>query len=148
MPAYKCVRCTGTVSSIEDATNALEELGGECREVVDNASEGLSQTQRIQTLSETADALDCLQSWDIPEAVRELPIEYDESVPTRKRMQPSRSVRCANATSVLQAALEALEAWQADNEKHEEIDEVQQLCSELEELISAAEGCEFPGMFS
>lgn len=45
-------------SAISDAYTELAELRDEVREVVDNAPEGLSETQRIQTLGETADRLD------------------------------------------------------------------------------------------
>jgi hypothetical protein len=47
-------------AAVADAFNELEELACECREVVDNAPEGLSATQRIETLNETAEVLEGL----------------------------------------------------------------------------------------
>lgn len=147
--SYKHVPCTGTVSSISDAFSALTELGDECRELVDNASENLQQTQRIQTFDETASTLEGLSEPTVPDCVEDLPISYSESVPARKRMNTSRAVRCGNAVSVLQGAASALEEWLDDeaNAEHDERDDVEELKNELENAISDAEGCEFPGMF-
>lgn len=170
MAAYKNVTYPGTVSSSEDACSALEELGSECREIVDNASEGLQQTQRIQTFDETAGTLESISTPDVPACIADLAIEYTEAVPTRKRQSPSRATRCANAVSVLNAAKDAAETWL---EEHPEIDcddeeehdakvnageveggytnddrsEVEQFISELDDIIGNAEGCEFPGMY-
>ena len=57
MASYKYVNCTGTVSSIEDAFAELQSLGEEAREIVDNAPEGLNQTDRINTFEDTASTL-------------------------------------------------------------------------------------------
>lgn len=147
--SYKHVQCTGTVSSVSDAYSALEELGSECREVVDNASEGLSQTQRIQTFDETAGVLENLSEPDVPECVGELAITYSERTPKHKRRAPSRAVRCSNAVSVLQAAADALEEWLDDeqNSEHDDRDEVQSLLDQLQNDAGEAENCEFPGMY-
>lgn len=170
MPAYKSVARQGTVSSVEDSFNTLEELGNECREIVDNASEGLQQTQRIQTFEETASTLEGLSCPDVPTCIADLAIEYTESVPTRKRQSPSRYTRCQNEVAVLTAAKDAAETWleehpEIDEDEAEEHDakvhegsvedgytnddrsEVEQFISELDDAISNAEGCEFPGMY-
>lgn len=145
MGSYKYVMCQGTVSSVEDAFSALEDLASECREVYDNASEGLQQTQRIQTFGDTADTLEGLSCPDVPECVSELAISYSEA--TKKR-GVSRAKRCENAVSVLQAAVDALENWldglPDDDDNRDEVDSFK---SELEDAISNAEGCEFPGMY-
>jgi hypothetical protein len=44
--------------AIAGAYGDVESLAGECREIVDNAPEGLSQTERIQTFETTADTLE------------------------------------------------------------------------------------------
>ena len=149
MASYKYQNCTGTVSSVEDAYSALEELGGECREIVDNAEGGLAETQRIQTFDGTAGTLENLSAPDIPECVQELAISYSEAVPTRKRMATSRARRCENAVAVLTAAVAALEEWLDDeaNAEHDDRDEVESLKDQLESDAGEAEGCEFPGMF-
>jgi hypothetical protein len=146
--AYKFKTCTGTVASVEDAYSALEELGSECREIVDNASEGLSQTQRIQTLSGTADALENLQCSDIPKCVRDLDISYSEGTNRNKRRGCSRAMRAQNAANVLEAAADACEAWlDEEADAHDDRDEVQALIDELREHADAATSAEFPGMY-
>lgn len=149
MASYKYQQCTGTVSSIEDAYSALEDLGNECREIVDNAPEGLNQTDRIQTFDETAGTLENMSAPDIPECVQDLAIGYSEAVWARKRGGISRARRCENAASVLQAAVGALEEWLDDeaNAEHDDRDEVESLKDQLDSDAGEAEGCEFPGMF-
>lgn len=149
MGSYKNRSTDSTVSAISDAISDLTSLGEECREIVDNASENLQQTSRIQTFDETASALEGLSEPDVPEVVAELPITYVEQISTRKGRGESRAVRCANSVAVLQAAQEAVATWLEDeeNEKHEDRDDVEQLANDLEEIIGEAEGCEFPGMY-
>lgn len=149
MGSYKNRSTDSTVSAISDAISDLTSLGEECREIVDNASENLQQTSRIQTFDETASALEGLSEPDVPECVAELPITYSEQISTRKGRGESRAVRCANSVAVLQAAQEAVAMWLEDetNEEHVERDEVEQLANDIEEIIGEAEGCEFPGMY-
>lgn len=145
--SYKLNPCIGTVASVGDAYSALTELGDECREIVDNASEGLQQTQRIQTLEETAGVLEGMDDQDVPESVRDLPIHYTEFINARKGRSPSRSVRCTNAAAVLYAAAAALEEWLAVNAEHDDFDDVTSLKDQLENDAGEAENCEFPGMY-
>ena len=149
MGSYKNRSTDSTVSAISDAISDLTSLGEDCREIVDNASENLQQTSRIQTFDETASALEGLSEPDVPECVAELPITYSEQISTRKGRGESRAVRCANSVAVLQAAQEAVAMWLEDetNEEHAERDEVEQLANDIEEIIGEAEGCEFPGMY-
>jgi uncharacterized protein (UPF0147 family) len=151
MAGYKTVVCDGTISSVTDAIAELTALGDEAREVVDNASEGLAQTQRIQTFDETASALEGISEPDVPECVQELAIRYSEQ---RKKKGESRAVRCGNAVSVLSAAVDVLENWldglqpdPEDDEGQEQKAEVEQFKDDLQEIIDAADGCEFPGMY-
>lgn len=147
--SYKYETMTGTVSSVEDAYSALEELGGECREIVDNAPEGLNQTDRIQTFEESASTLEYLSTPDVPECVRDLAISYSYATPRRKRQSTSRAVRRDNELAVVQAAVAALEEWLEDeaNAEHDDRDEVETFKDQLESDASDIEGCEFPGMF-
>lgn len=149
MGSYKNRSTDSTVSAISDAISDLTSLGEECREIVDNASENLQQTSRIQTFDETASALEGLSEPDVPEVVAELPITYVEQISTRKGRGESRAVRCANSVAVLQAAQEAVATWLEDeaNEEHADRDDVEQLANDLEEAISEAGSCEFPGMY-
>lgn len=123
--SYKYVPQKGTVSSVSDAYSELVSLGEECREIVDNAAEGLDQTQRIQTLDETAGELENLSEPDVPEHVADLEIGYSDSVPTRKGRSPSRATRRDNAVAILQGAISALEQKQADLEEIANADEAE-----------------------
>ena len=107
--SYKYVPQSSTVSAVSDAFSELTTLGEECREIVDNAPEGLNQTQRIQTLDETASELENLSEPDIPGDAGDLPISYSEAVPARKRMNTGRAVRRDNAVAILSRAVSALE---------------------------------------
>lgn len=151
--AYKSVQCDGTVSSVEDAFSALEELGSECRELVDNVEgTGLRETGRIQTFDETASTLEGLSAPDVPECVAEVSISYHESVPARKGRGTSRAKRCQNAIAVLQAAAEAAGQWLEDTEAapedtdEEKRSEVEDFVQSLQEAVDEAEGCAFPGL--
>lgn len=156
--SYKNVTIESTVSAITDAISTLQSLGEECREIVDNASENLRQTSRIQTFDETASALENISEPDIPECVAELAITYTSQQSARKGRSESRATRCANEVAVLSAARDAAQTWieerteelEADDKTAEEDDAVQeavQFVSELDDLISEVEGCEFPGMY-
>jgi hypothetical protein len=147
--SYKFENRVGTVASAEDAINSLIDLGNECREIVDNASEGLAQTQRIQTLDEVAGTLENLDTPDLPECVRDLGISYQEQVWRRKRGGPSRNARRSNETAVLFAVVGALEEWLDDeaNAEHDDRDEVESAKDELQNIAEEADGCEFPGMY-
>lgn len=165
MSNYKFVPHTSTLSSIADAISELQSLAEECREIVDNAPEGLSETQRIQTLDETAGYLEDVNEPDIPEGADDLAISYSEAVPTRKGRSPSRSTRRDNALAIIGAAVEALEAKveelreEANDARGEDddsdegdvadakADSFDELKTELEEIVSNVESCEFPGMF-
>ncbi len=72
--AGKSYKFVERFSNIEDAAadfyNEVQELAGECREIVDNASEGLAQTDRIQTFESTADTLENISEENIPKVAR------------------------------------------------------------------------------
>ena len=143
----RAVPCECTLlGAIEDAYSQLEELQSECQEIVDNASEGLSQTQRIQTFEETADALGAADSVpDVPADVADITVRYTED--RRKSKSHSRATRCAEACELLHAATDTLSEWLDTCEDDELKDECQSLIDELEEMLGNAEGCEFPGMY-
>lgn len=143
----RAIPTTGSVLGlIEGAYSELEALQQECQEIVDNASEGLSQSQRIQTLEETASALDFAYNIpEVPEAVQDLVVNYTED--RRKSKSTSRATRCAEAVSLLQTVTELLNEFANSDQRQELIEEVEQLISELDEAIGYAEGCEFPGMY-
>ncbi len=151
VPAYKYEQRRGDIGDMSAAFSEVESLAGECQEIVDNASEGLSNTQRIQTLGETADRLGNVSEVDVPECIASLVIDYSESVNTNKRRSPSRAVRMENAVTILQAGVDAAQGIidETDNEDYDEDEraEIEEFINEIESVISEIEGAEFPGMF-
>jgi len=149
----RAVPVTGSLlGCIEAGYNDLSELHNECQEIVDNASDGLSQTQRIQTLTETADALyEADNTPDVPEFLQDVEVTYTED--RRKSKSTSRASRRDEACQYLYAAIEGIEQWIEDHSGDgedglsDEIQEAEELRDTVQELIDAAEGCEFPGMY-
>lgn len=142
---------SGLAAVLGDALSEIVSLAEECREIVDNASEGLSQTQRIQTLDETASVLEGLSEPDVPEGV-EIDVTYE---PFRPRRRPySRAARCGQACYMLGQCIDALEQL-IENKKHaeggdgkdDEILSVENLKDEIESVKSDAESVDFPGMY-
>ncbi len=155
-PAYKSVPCSSsTLASISDAFSAIEELASEVREIVDNAPEGLSETERIQTLGSTADELEGLQELELPEVLQEQGFSYSETFPTDKRRGPSRACRASNIANLLMGASARIDELLEDDEfkaaNEDDWDslsgEMSALSSELSDTAGTLEGCEFPGMF-
>jgi hypothetical protein len=135
---------TGITSAIAD----LRDLGEECRSIVDNASEGLSQSQRIQTLDETASALENLDEIDVPSYLDAVKIVYQEMSPYNKRRPQSRATRCANACAILSSCVEKLsegEDWYYHDA--DKLSTVEDLGRECQEAIDSSEGLDFPGMY-
>jgi hypothetical protein len=131
---------TKIADAVSEAFSDLEELAGECREIVDNASEGLQATQRIQTLEASADELENLEPPEVPAALGELRVTY--SLP--KRRYTSRMARASNATTKLEACAAALQTIRGGDEHHAE---AQALMDDLRSAIDPIECCEFPGMY-
>lgn len=156
--------------SIEDAISAgyelIEELKSEVQEVVDGAEGGLAETPRIQTLMETADALDSYTEAPdfptLPDGCDQPEVEWTEN----RRSGISRSTRRDNAVAALDAAISGIEQWCSDiGDELQELEdkesddedymaacddlrsELEQLKSYIEEAKSAAESAEFPGMY-
>jgi adenylate kinase family enzyme len=176
MSSRKFKSFNGTFETALSTLSELEELANECREIVDNASEGLSQTQRIQTLGETADALESVEtSVDIPDSLTDEVVDWTEQEPQRRNRGLSRASRRDNAIAGAQAVAERCreieneddpdepeqgadetdEAFQARMAEYEEEDkqladkksDATALADELENLIGEVEGLEFPGMY-
>lgn len=158
MGSYKNQTTETNVSSVEDAISQLEELGSECREIVDNASENLQQTSRIQTFEETASTLEGISAPDIPDCVADLTMTVTTQVSTRKGRGESRAVRRDNELAVLSAARDAVDEWintrtgEIEDEggsvdDNEDVQAAVEFVGELENIISDVESCEFPGMY-
>jgi hypothetical protein len=128
--------------AIGNAFSQLEELGTECREVVDNTADspGLSGTQRILTLDETANVLEGLSPPDIPNELANIEVEYDDTLPRRA----GRGVRATSAVGIIETVVQVLHAIDENDPRH---GEASGLADELENIAGEVEGCDFPGMF-
>lgn len=125
--------------AVSYALGEIQSLAEETREVVDGASgTPRESTQRIQTLDETASTLEGLEEPSIDEAII-MEVTFSEALPRSRRKGLSRASRRDNATSALDAAIQAL--TDADNENYQE------LIDDLERIKDEADGVEFPGMF-
>jgi len=151
MARTKLVECKGSLSSISDAISELQSLGEECREVCDGMSENLHNGQRYQDLDASASALESISEPDVPVDGGDAEIKWTEG----KRRHVSRALRRDNAVACLQAAKDEAERLAEENRKDEGGGEVAQASADaldgfaeaLGEIISEAEGCEFPGMY-
>ena len=148
--------------------NELEELGNDIREIVDNASgTNFENTARIQTLSDTADAIEGLDlSPDVPSTLDDVLVSWMSEAPPKRGL--SRASRRDNAISGIQAAIDALgdiadatepeekdhldpddwadaqKTWAEEEEKRNDADALRDT---LQEIVDEAEGLEFPGMY-
>jgi hypothetical protein len=129
--------------SLGDAVNTaftdLADLASDCREVVDNAPEGLNATQRIQTLDETANVLEGLEE---PAFSAEL-ADIKVSLP-KPRMPRSRGDRRDIALGIMAACIEALDSIGEDDRRNQAACDLRDA---LESTSTDAEMCEFPGMY-
>lgn len=140
--------------AVSNGCSALLELGEECREIVDNASEGLANTQRIQTLEETASALEYVEEPEISDPnIEGLRVKYMESTNKDRRRGCSRAVRRDNAVAMLNGAIAVLEEkideW-GDNDAPGFVaskETAEELRDQLQQIVDEAEGVEFPGMY-
>lgn len=155
-PNLRAVPCSGSVLVlIEDGYSELSELQQECQAIIDNAPDGLSETERMQTLGDTADALsEADLPPDVPDFLMDLKCRYTED--QRISKSTSRATRCAEAVTLLSAACDAIQKWIDVNdldeyndsgEYAEQRDEAEGLLNQVQNFIGNAEGCEFPGMF-
>lgn len=158
-------------TKIMDALDAfysdINDLREEIQEVVDGAEGGRAETQRIQTLGESAETLD-IERPDLggdAEAMIEAE-STDVGISMRggkKRGVESRQVRCDNAASHGRAAadyiLELVEHLrQEDDEKADDaadklsdddqakLEELEDFANQVLEHVEQVEGAEFPGM--
>lgn len=173
----KLVNHEGIVGDIGSAYTDVQELRDEVREVVENAGENLSQTQRIQTLSETADTLDGSADDEptVPEGLENLKISYS-TFHAYGRKGDSRATRMMNAVALMDGVIDALnefiedadapidnlvpegldgafmaisEEQLAESDKRAEAlkNEAETLRDEIENAKGEFEGVEFRGMY-
>jgi len=163
---YKAVERKYTVlACLEDGFADIEALAEEIEEWASSMedNEGLAETEKCQTLRETADTLGNYTApdhEDIPSFLLDTEITVTEMVNRNKRRGCSRAYRMSNAVSLIRSAQEYLQEY-CDNIKRggnfpilnavdceEEaqdliVSAVAEIGSELDEI----EHVEFPGMF-
>jgi ParB-like chromosome segregation protein Spo0J len=117
---------------VASAWSELQCLTEEIREAVENVSgTNLENTQRNQTLNETADSLENLSEPSVPAEIAEMKVTYD----TAAKGASSRGGRASEIADMLRACQEATESVAKD------------FADEMESLIDEIEGLEFPGMY-
>lgn len=131
----------GLADAVSYAYGEISSLAEEVREVVDSAEGGRAETQRIQTLGETADTLENISEPNVPETLAQIQVSFLE-IPSGKRGL-SRAKRRDNATSAMSGVVAILENLE-DEALQDEADELR---DQVENDQSEAEGAEFPGMF-
>jgi hypothetical protein len=142
---YEEIKST-IADAVSSAIGELTALAEEVREVVDNASGGLENTPRIQTLDETATALEEIEDIEIDERIGKLEISYNQEKSNRKGRGLSRASRRDNAVQIFDAVLEKLGELEPQESNDNEPDYTS-LINDLEVIKENAEGVEFPGMF-
>lgn len=149
--ARKLAITKGTVAeAVSAGWGEISSLAEEVREIVDNAPEGLNQTQRIQTLDETANYLENIDEPEVPEALSGVRVEWTQLLPRTARRGLSRADRCSNAVAALEVAATAAQTWMDDHEEEEggeDHDAVLEFLDSVQGAIDDAEAAEFPGMF-
>ncbi len=154
--SYKPVTTEYSVAdAIANGYSELQSLRDEMQEIVDNMSgANMEHLPKYETANEACDTLGnfCDDEPEVPEEAGAGRIQVTEMVNKRKGRGPSRSVRCGNAVSMLEAAKAHLETLQeaaeeGEGEKEAGDDDFQTLIDKLEEDIGEAEGVEFPGMY-
>jgi hypothetical protein len=78
------VRTASIADIVSEAFGELQSLGEEMREWADNIEEKFSDTQKFQTVSDAAEALENLSEPDIPEAMNGIQITVTD-LPQRRR---------------------------------------------------------------
>lgn len=161
--AYKSVQQTATpLEAIAVFYADIESLAEEARGVVDGATgKPQESTERIHTMTATADVLEALNPDEAP--TLELPsITISVLVNTNKRREPSRAIRRDNACAYAQAGIDAIreycdkqdtdqtppnaEAETATKERLGKLYELRLWCDDVESDILDVQECEFPGM--
>jgi hypothetical protein len=122
---------TSTVNDVVESVigSAWEEitgLGEEFREIYDNQSENLQNTDLNQTRLATAEAVEGLSEPSVSSSIlAELDVTYtvDNGRVYRGRQNQSRACRASNAAAGFRAAAEAIEAWLGEHEELEDLEE-------------------------
>lgn len=163
------------LGAFEDGKSEVECLKDEISEWKENMeSNNMEALPKFDEVSEAADtlenALDTLESLEVPECLQDLPCVFTQDTRTKAR---SRNGRMNNALNALDAAKAGGEQWLEDNEaldandddqddlpddteivtqeqadaRNEQREAVEEFVNQLEEAYGELEGVNFPGMY-
>jgi hypothetical protein len=128
---------------VGNAFGEFESLASELREWHDNLPKNLQDGDKGSQLEEGAYALEGLNQPDVPEVLKKVQVLHFDDLQAR-----SRSARCSEACSLLDACINELEEFaESDGVSQEEKDAAEELKDELQTAKDNAEGVEFPGMY-
>ncbi len=142
---------TNVADAVSTAFCVIEELAEEMREAYDNTPESLQNSGAGEARGEAADNLENISEPDVPDALNQLPVNFN-TLPLRRNA--SRADRLADGLQYACQAIGCLEDLITEHLKEEgdtfgELDEdaVREVIDEIQNMIDEAEGVEFPGMF-
>ena len=143
---------TDIENAVADAMSELSGLGEELRSWYDNMPENFQNGDKGSMVDEAANTLESLNEVEVPACLSTVPVAYQSD-----RKAQSRSARCGEAVNMLNIAKDNAQAFLDENLPEDETkdtetqatqrEEIDSFISELDEVISEAEGVEFPGMF-
>lgn len=170
----KVTQHSATIADVEGAiANLRDELGEEMRSWYDNMSENLQGGDKGSSVDEAASTLEGLDCPDIPDLIDGLGFDYTTQHKGGRKGDP-RWLRRDNEVSILQSAAETTRGWVDDVEEclkdlpddaeddtevefrdqthtvgelRQGIEDATQFADDLDNVISDAEGVEFPGMY-
>jgi len=149
MAKIKFTRVKSTVAdAVGEAWAELESLKDEFREMHDNCNEGLQQTQKMQTVDETASTLENMSEPEVPDWLCPTEVTIQRWANARKGRGLSRADRCGQACDIIDSVVTELESEaKVDGVDQDKKEAVEALRDALEEIRNEAEGLEFPGMY-
>ena len=156
MAKRKPIKIETTVGdAVNTAYGVIEELAGEMRDAYDNTPESLQQSGVGEARGEAANTLENISEPDVAEALQHLPVVFEQLPLLRSA---SRADRLADGLEYAAQAITALNdraavlmldpsSDEAGLARVAELEEVEALVTEIEDMVSEAEGVSFPGMF-
>lgn len=160
-PHRKSDSCFADVVSMGVAD--LIDLGNEMREWFDNCSENLQQSDKMQTVEQTAETLENFDEPDLEDWLGKVRFEHlEHNYTSRQFATRSRATRRDDAVWHLQQVIDHLDkivddgfAFITDDKgvgmqtelTSEQLEEIEPLRDELQVIVDEAENAEFPGMY-
>lgn len=135
--------------AVELAYSEFQSLGEEMREMFDDLSEKSQEGERGQMLEAAADEMEGLDEPTVPKLLEEIEVTWKE----RQIKRPSKSDRRDAAITILEGVIDALDKKLQEIEalddsvdgKLEQSSEGEAFREDINNLIDAAAGVDFPG---